>query len=104
MNRIATATIIRGSGECQAYINGVVSAEMKRQQEKMRAERERARMVEVSRGKLLHKNLEDINRKMYQRKSLPRLVWDLVIDTWAFGWALLICWPEMAGLIGRVDE
>lgn len=104
MNRIATATVIRGNGECQAYINGVVSAEMKRQQEKMRAERERARMVEVSRDKLLQRNLEDINRQMRKRKNPLRLGWELIVDTWSFGWALLICWPEMAGLTGSVDE
>ena len=104
MKRVATATVIRGNGDCQVYINGVVSAEMKRQQAMMRTERERARMVEVSRDKLLSRSLEDINRRMHKRKSPLRLVWELIVDTWSFGWALLICWPEMAGLTGSVDE
>lgn len=104
MNRIATATVIRGKGECQVYINGIVSAEMKRQQEMMKAERERTRTIESSRDKLLQRNLDDINRRMHKRKSPLRLVWELIVDTWSFGWALLICWPEMAGLTGSVDE
>lgn len=104
MNRVAAATVIRGSGECQVYINGIVSAEMKRQQEMMRAERERTRMVEASRDKLLCHNLENINHRMRRRRNPIRRMWERLVNAWAMGWAVLICWAEMAGLTGDANE
>ena len=95
MNRIVTATVIRGDGECQAYINGVVSAEIKRQQEMMRAEREHAKVVEMSRNNLLRRNLEDINRRIQRRKNPVYRAYRKVSNAWAAGWAVLICWPEI---------
>ena len=34
MNMIASATIIRGKGQCEAYMNGVVMEEMRRQNDR----------------------------------------------------------------------
>lgn len=63
MNRIATLTVIRGNGECVAYMNGIVKEEMKKLNE--RHAREMARKnaeLDASRGhrnRLLRDNLRD---------------------------------------------
>ena len=35
MQRIAAVTVIRGNGACQAFVDGMVNEELRRQQEKM---------------------------------------------------------------------
>lgn len=101
---IASAVIIRGEGECQAYINGVVHQEMRRQQAKMRAEREHAHVVEVSRDRLLRQSLTEIRRKLYKRPNLLRRAWDSIVNAWAMGWAMLICYSLGLGLIEEVAD
>ena len=50
MNLIATGTVIRGKGQCQAFVNGMAQMDIQRQQEQWRAaataEIERLRMAE----------------------------------------------------------
>lgn len=104
MNRIAAVTVIRGEGECQAYINGVASAEIRRQQERMRAETERARTVEASRDRLLSRRLAEIIRELDARPGLLRRIWRGAVNAWALFWATLICWSEALGLIEEVED
>ena len=102
MNRIATTTVIRGNGDCQVFINGIASAEMKRQQARLRAERECHRITEASRNKLLRRSLDDINRKMRKSRNPIRRAWDRVVNAWAMGWAMLICYSLGLGLIEEI--
>ena len=84
VQRIATMTVIRGGGECQTVINGVVSRELERiqteQREKLNAERETLRreyddlvgksgMVLNSRNKLLAQRLTEIEDRISSDKS-----------------------------------
>lgn len=105
MNRIATATVIRGNGECVAFINGVVSEEMKRQQAQMRAERERARMVEESRDDL--RNDRRIAFRLYMakrhRSPFARLC-DRLADLYALVMGTLIVWGLQLGLLEEVRD
>ena len=101
---IASAVIIRGEGECQAFYNSVRDKEVQRQQARMRAEREHAHMVEVSRDRLLRQSLTEIRRKLYKRPNLLRRAWDHVVNAWAMGWAMLICYSLGLGLIEEVKQ
>ena len=104
MNRIAAVTVIRGQGECQAYINGVASAEIRRQQDRMRAETERARTVEASRDRLLTCRLTEIAEKLDARPGLLHRLHQRAVDAWALLWGTFICWSEALGLIEEVDD
>lgn len=97
--RIAAATVIRGQGECQAFIDGVVNAELKRQQEGLKAERERAHMIEANRNRLLTDRLEAIKP---QRKNLLKRLRSAIETAWAMLWAITAgkCWVEMGETAG----
>ena len=111
MNRIMVGTVIRGKGECQAYINGVVSAEMQRQQAMMRAKNERAAMVESSRNRMLAARMDEINRRANRRPNLLQQLADVIVETWAVIWGMhlygdemLIGWLVKKGLLVEVEQ
>lgn len=104
MNRIAVATVIRGTGECQAYVNGVASAEIQRQQDAMRAETERARTVEASRDRLLASRLAEIGKAMENKPSLMCRFWSRAEGVWAMFFAVVLCWSMALHLVEVVEE
>lgn len=104
MNRIAVATVIRGTGECQAYINGVADADIRHKQAAMRAETERARTVEASRDRLLAVRLAEIGKAMKNKPSLLHRFWSRAEGVWAMLWAVTLCWSEALGLVEEVRE
>lgn len=80
MNRVMTMTVVRGQGECEAIVNGVVSAELKRQQAmaraKLDAEREemnrrieKADKAEARHRKMLAKRVKDIEAMFVPEKT-----------------------------------
>ena len=102
--RIATATVIRGNGGCQVFIDGVVNAELQRQQMMMQAERERAHMIEGRRNRMLGERLKASAPK--RRSPLERLK-DAIETAWAMVWAITAgkCWLDMGETAGLwVDE
>lgn len=93
--RIAAATIIRGNGECQAYIDGVVSKELVRIQA-------RSSVIEDSRNRLLTEHLAVLNltaRKSPVRRMLARLA-----DAYALVMGTLIVWGLQLGLLEEVQN
>ena len=108
--RIAAVTVIHGEGECQAFVNGVADQDIKRKQEKMRAEMKRALAVEGSRNRLLARNLAELENILTPRKNLLQRLWQPVADAWALMWAVFFNFPEMfvewcieKDLIARVE-
>lgn len=99
--KIATATVIRGTKGCQAFVDGVARAEIRRQQDAMSAEQERARQVEASRDRLLARHLAELKQQEVRQKSaLLRHLGNI----WAKLWAMLICSSMALGLLLQVDD
>lgn len=108
--RIAAATVIHGEGECQAFVNGVADQDIKRKQEKMRAEMQRALAVEGSRNRLLARNLAEIEGMINPKPNLFQRLWRPVADAWALFWAvwfnfdeIFINWCLEKGFIEEVE-
>lgn len=107
--RIAAATVIHGSGECQAYINGVASAEIKRQQAEIK--RQQARILNERRADALcadalvdqRNRLLTIQRRAL-RRSLSRRALDRVRDAYAFIVGTAIVWGMALGLIEEAPD
>lgn len=104
MNRVATATIIRGNGECQAYINGVVMKEMKRLNERhaaeMRSKQFELDSVRKHRNRLLASKLDGgyDNRSKWQRFK------DRVREKVCVAWAVVFAMALEFGFIEKVEE
>lgn len=93
--RIAAATIIRGEGECKAFINGVADQEISRKQEQMRAEMQRALAVEGSRNRMLARNLAELESTLNPKLNRWQRFWKDMADVWALTWAVIINFPEI---------
>lgn len=98
--RIAAATVIRGNGACQAFIDGVVHEEMRRQQECMEAERERAHVIEAHRDRLLAERVKTITTP--KRRNLMQRLKDGLELIWAYFWAVTFggVWIDMGETLG----
>ena len=110
MNRIAAVTVIRGEGECQAFINGVADEEIRRKQDHMRAATERARVVKTSRNRLLARRMAAITRKLNRKPNLFQRIWAPVAESWAMAWAvwfnageIFINWCVEKGWLEKVE-
>lgn len=102
MNRIAACTVIRGSGACQAFMDGIKDEEMERQNAMNRRELAIVKAeLDARRG---NENRLLADRQMAMRATLAKrhgLFWrikDRVEYVWCVLWALMLEW----GLI--VDE
>lgn len=82
---IASATVIRGQGECEAYMNGVVMKEMKRLNAIHAAE---MGTVKNHRNRLLAERLEKL--KPVQKVSLWERLKDFVATAWAQFFGLML--------------
>lgn len=109
MNRVAAMTVIRGSGACQAFYEGVVQQELRRQQELTEAAEDRANRMEKDRNRLKGLRLEQIHEQIFGRRGWISRIRKRAENIWAMVWAITAgkCWIEMgetAGLWERVDE
>lgn len=84
MNRLMTMTVVRGHGECEAVVNGVVNAEIKRLQlearkqldaerDAMQTELVRAEVIEVARNRMLAEKLDAVRERMATKRQ-PKIV------------------------------
>ena len=100
MNLIATGTVIRGKGECQAFVNGVAQMDIHHQQErwmtKVSAEMERLRMAEKSRNRMAKENLE--LKRAAQKTSMIQRLCEYIEDSWALAFGTFVVWGEELGL------
>ena len=85
MNMIASATVIRGKGECEAYMNGVVMKEMKRLNETHAAE---MAVVKNHRNRLLSDRMKAL--KPVQKVSIRERVKDFIETAWAQFFGLML--------------
>lgn len=110
MNRIAAVTVIRGEGECKAYIDGVADQDIRRKQEKMRAEITRTRAVEARRNRMLARDLAEIEGMVNPKLNVFQRLWRPVADAWALFWAvwfnfdeIIINWCLEKGMIEEAE-
>lgn len=94
MNRIATVSVIRGSGACDVYMNHVVSQEMKRLQALERKEneglRQRMELVTSSRNKLLDERLKQHDRESSFRKPFHKRLQERLVQAYSVFFALCL--------------
>ena len=94
MKQIANLTVIRGNGGCEAYMNGIVKDEIRRQQELLKeqhaAEANRASAIEARRDRLLTERLAELSQKVNRRPNLLQRLWGPVVNSWAMFWALVL--------------
>ena len=96
MDRIATCSIIRGNGGVEAYVNGVVSEELRRQNA-IRAAEEEALKAELATTKARRNRLlaEDLKLRHTKRKiPLRERVRDRIADGWAWVMGCIITYAE----------
>lgn len=106
MQRVATVTKIKGNGDVEVIMNGIVSEEIKRlrqhelneleqKRKEFEKEMEWMNMIKKQRDKLLQEKYENINIKTKRHESLR----DRAKETIGFTIACFLCWSEMLGLI-----
>lgn len=100
MKRIATMTVIRGEGECQAIVNGVIDRELQRKQEELRKEKEiieaRLSIVVKQRDRLL---AEEMCRRKAYRPPLHRRILDTIETAYALTAATILLLGERLGIL-----
>lgn len=109
MNRVAAMTVIRGSGACQAFYDGVVQQELRRQKALTEAAEDRAQRMEQKRNEQLGKRLEWIREQIFGRRGFLKRIRRGAETAWAMVWAVTAgkCWIEIGERLGlwvRVDE
>lgn len=87
MNMIASATVIRGKGGCEAYMNGILNQEMKRLNDQHAAE---VQMLTQQRNRLLADRMQAM--KPVQREGLLKRLKNRLETAWAIFFALLLHW------------
>lgn len=97
MQRIAAATVIRGNGACQAFMDGVVNEELRRQQEKLEAAEDRANRMEEDRNRMKGERLAEIRWVLTGKRGPLRRIRNAIETAWAMVWAITAgkCWIEM---------
>lgn len=97
MDRIATCSIIKGNGGVEAYVNGVVSAELHRQNA-IRAAEEEALKAELATTKARRNRLlaEDLRlRRTVRKRPLRQRVRDRIADGWAWVMGCIVTYPKL---------
>lgn len=103
MNRIATMSVIRGQGECEAIINGVVQKEIQRLQEinkrQLDDERQLLRMeinylrsesdtIRASRNKMLRKSIRELEHRLNDKGLFARII-DSIQNAWGMTYGVV---------------
>ena len=91
MERTMTMTVIRGEGEgVDVIINNVVKQELQRQNERRKAERQRADFVEFRRNKMLEERNQAMRKKIFGRRGILRRALDKIDTAYCVVFATLI--------------
>lgn len=92
MKMIAAATVIRGQGECEAFMNNIVNAEMHRLNEQHRREteaiREEMSAAKEHRDELLNQRLSQVRAKTARRNGRMHRIREAISMAWAMFWAI----------------
>lgn len=102
MNRVAAMTVIRGSGACQAFYNGMVQQELRRQMALTEEAEYRAQQMEQRRNEQLEKRLVWIHDQIFGRRGCLKRLCRGVENAWAMVWAITAgkCWIEIGERLG----
>lgn len=97
MDRIATCSVIRGNGGVEAYVNGVVSEELRRQNAIREAEEEALKAelatTKARRNRLLADDLR--MRRTVRKRPLRQRVRDRIADGWAWVMGCIVTYPKL---------
>lgn len=104
MNRLMTMTVVRGHGECEAVVNGVVNAEIKRLQREAQAQFDaersalqtelvRAEVIEESRNRMLAAKLDELRERLSKKRQSK------IVDAYEVSVATVICFIDR--ILGR---
>lgn len=92
MKMIAAATVIRGTGECEAFMNSIVNEEMRRLNEQHRREtdamREEMGAAKGHRDELLTQRLSQVRAKTARRNGRMHRIREALSMAWAMFWAI----------------
>ena len=97
MDRIATCSIIKGNGGVEAYVNGVVSEELRRQNAIREAEEAALRAaLAVTRAGRNRPLAEDLRlRRTVRKRPLLQRVRDRIADGWAWVMGCIVTYPKL---------
>lgn len=99
-------TVIKGNGECEAIVNGIVSQEMKRIQEAHKKEIDtldaQLKQITVRRDKLLTQNM--IARRKPKKVHILDRIKEKIEDTYAIVFATIIVFGEHFGLWEYIQD
>lgn len=102
MNLIATGTVIRGKGQCQAFVDGVAQMDIQHQQERwmqeIMAEMERLRMAGKGRNRMAAELAEIKHKALNEVPGMMGRMKEAVVDAWCMAFGTVISWGEMLGL------
>ena len=89
MKRTVTMTVIRGNGECEAIVNGVVNQELRKLRERDKANlrtcEANLEVTRQSRNRMLANQLKALEHALSKRRTLRR-----VATAWAVFYATLL--------------
>ena len=92
MKMIAAATVIRGEGECEVYMNHIVNEEMRRLNEQHRRERDAMReemgAAKEHRDELLTDRLVQVRARTARRHGRIYRLREALANAWAMLWAI----------------
>ena len=92
MKRIATTTVIRGNGGCEAYFNGILKEEIRKLNERYKAKEAELAASKKHCNRLLAHQLNTLEVYSVKKKSIFRKLLDgigiLWFKIWALGWAI----------------
>ena len=104
MKPIATMTLIRGKGECQAIMNNVVMEEMARMNRRHKYEMDtmsgELAAARIHRNKLLAKELEDLRVRL----AKPTSLWERFKEKVEIAWCVFFGTLIELGLIEYVGD
>lgn len=97
MDRIATCSVIRGNGGVEAYVNGVVSEELRRQNAIREAEEAALRAeLAVTRARRNRLLAEDLRmRRTVRKRPLRQRMRDRIADGWAWVMGCIVTYPKL---------
>lgn len=97
MDRIATCSIIKGNGGVEAYVNGVVSEELRRQNALREAEEAALRAeLAVTRARRNRLLAEDLRmRRTVRKRPLRQRARDRIADGWAWVMGCIVTYPKL---------
>ena len=92
MKMVATTTVIRGNGGCEAYMNGVVRKEILKMSERYKKEmaRKDAELSAVKRHRdlLLGDKLKSVEYAVEKKNTVFSKIREWIVKDWCMFWAL----------------